>query len=108
VHLQAAVEVWSYCEDSVRHLFGDALGDETADTIRQLLRRTEGGMTQTEISNAFGRNRPAAELHRALKVLAHKGLARAEREETEGGPAMRWFSNEDGSTKRTNSTKRWG
>ena len=26
-HLQAALAVWTYCEDSVRFVFGDVLGD---------------------------------------------------------------------------------
>jgi hypothetical protein len=32
-HLRAALEVWRYCFDSARHLFGDRLGDPTADAI---------------------------------------------------------------------------
>jgi hypothetical protein len=37
-HLTAALEVWRYCEDSVRFIFGDSLGDATADEILGLLR----------------------------------------------------------------------
>ena len=36
-HLRAALEVWSYCEDSVRYLYGTATGDETADAILRSL-----------------------------------------------------------------------
>jgi hypothetical protein len=37
-HLAAALEVWRYREDSCRFIFGDSLGDVTADTIRAALR----------------------------------------------------------------------
>jgi hypothetical protein len=32
-HLRAAIAVWEYCEASARYIFGDRLGDETADAI---------------------------------------------------------------------------
>ncbi len=32
-HLHAALAVWQYCEDSAAQIFGEALGDEVADTI---------------------------------------------------------------------------
>ena len=33
VHLRAALEVWRYCEDSCRYLFGDRTGNPIADTL---------------------------------------------------------------------------
>src|SRR5262249_52479847 len=48
-HLCAALEVWRYCEDSVRYIFGDALGDPTADAIEYAL-RDKGEMTRLEIN----------------------------------------------------------
>jgi hypothetical protein len=89
-HLLAAKEVWRYCEDSVLYIWGDALGDETADAIRKMLQGAPEGMTQTEISGAFGRHKVAADLARALKKLAEKGLIRGEQEATGGAPLMRW------------------
>ena len=38
-HLEAALEVWHYCLDSVRHVFGSSLGDPIADTILDALRK---------------------------------------------------------------------
>lgn len=67
-HLNAAMEVWRYCEDSVRFIFGDAMGDETADAICRMLKNSQSEMAQTEISHAFGKHKPAAELTRALGV----------------------------------------
>ena len=37
-HLIAALAVWRYCEDSARFIFGDAIGDSTADAILQALK----------------------------------------------------------------------
>ena len=53
-HLMAAQEVWGYCEESVRYIFGDVFGDETADAIMKALRNVPEGMTQTEINRSFG------------------------------------------------------
>ena len=38
-HLNAAVQVWRYCEDSARWLFGDQTGNPIADTRRARLAR---------------------------------------------------------------------
>jgi hypothetical protein len=90
-HLEAAQEVWSYSERSVRYLFGDALGDETADAILRMLRTAPDGLTKTQINDGFGRNRKAKELDRALNVLLkHKRAACEKVTDTGGGPAEVW------------------
>ena len=89
-HLKAAQEVWAYCEDSVRHIFGDALGDETADAILRMLGNALDGMTQTDINRAFGSHKSSAELNRALALLQERGKIKSQKIETGGGPAIRW------------------
>lgn len=89
-HLKAAQEVWAYCEDSVRHIFGDALGDETADAILRMLGNTADGMTQTEINRGFGSHKSSAELNRALALLQESHKIKSRRIETGGGPAVHW------------------
>ena len=59
-HLESALAVWRYCEDSARFIFGDALGDPVADEILRALRRADDGLTRTEINNLLGRNRAAS------------------------------------------------
>jgi hypothetical protein len=66
-HLEAALDVWRYCEESARFIFGDSLGDPVADEILRSLRAATDGLTRTELSNLFGRNRSAREIGRALK-----------------------------------------
>jgi hypothetical protein len=89
-HLTAAQEVWGYCEESVRFIFGDVLGDETADAILKVLGNAPGGMTQTEINRSFSGHKSTAEMTRALSLLRGKGRIRQEKEATGGGPSTRW------------------
>ena len=89
-HLMAAQEVWAYAEDSVRCIFGDALGDETADAILRMLRNAPDGMTQTEINRAFHGHKPDSELERALTLLKTKGKVTSRIVDTGGRPAILW------------------
>ncbi len=91
-HLDAGIAVWTYHEDSAQFLFGDKIGDATADQILVLLRATAEGLTQSEISDHFSRNKTAAELKRALGVLQSLALIRSEEEETGGRKATRWIA----------------
>jgi hypothetical protein len=76
-HLRAALEVWRYCFDSARCLFGDRLGHPTGDEILVALRRAwPESLSRTEISDLFKRNRPASEIAQALELLAsHRPVA---------------------------------
>ncbi|MCX6620621.1 MAG: hypothetical protein NTY38_06015, partial [Acidobacteria bacterium] len=85
-HLIAALAVWRYCEDSARFIFGDAIGDSTADAILQALKAAPEGLTRADISYLFGKNKPAHDIMRALNVLQGNGLASAVKEETGGRP----------------------
>lgn len=92
-HLRAALAVWTYCEQSAAYIFGTALGDPVADTIMQALREVApAGLTRTDISNVFGRNRGSGQIDRALTALREAGRARSQFEETEGRKAERWFA----------------
>jgi predicted transcriptional regulator len=91
----AALAVWQYCEDSARFIFGDALGDATADEILRELRSHPQGMTRNDIREHFNRNKSAAEIGRAVGVLQEYGLARMERAREQEGqtrPTERWFA----------------
>ena len=110
-HLEAALALWSYCEASARFIFGDALGDPMADEILGVLRQAEDGLTRTEISKHFGRNRAASDISRALARLLEAGLAVCVPDAPAGGrPAERWYAATPGyqadssTTKETNET----
>jgi hypothetical protein len=90
-HLEAALAVWRYCEDSACFLFGDSTGDPVADEIHRALASAQDGLTRKEIRDLFSRNRSKEELDRALATLERFGLAR--RLEDSGGPGRpieRW------------------
>lgn len=91
-HLIAALEVWRYCDDSAKYIFGDALGDPTADEILRALRAAPAGLTRTEITALFDRHKPVAELSRALMVLHNRSLARFELQKTKGRPVEKWYA----------------
>ncbi|MGI9074288.1 MAG: DUF3987 domain-containing protein [Bryobacteraceae bacterium] len=99
-HLQAALAVWDYAEASAQYIFGDALGDDTADSILSYLRSVRTvGATRTEINNLFNRNKNSNEISRALAVLSEAGLAHMEPEQKDSGaPAERWFAGAQKST----------
>jgi hypothetical protein len=91
-HLFAALEVWRYCDDSAKYIFGDALDDPTADEILRALRAALGGMARTEIAALFDRHKSVMELSRALMVLHNRGLVRFELQRTKGRPVESWFA----------------
>lgn len=92
-HLTAALALWEYAESSARFIFGDALGDSTADEILTALRAHPDGMTRTEIRDFFGKNRRADEITRALSLLAEHGMASFQtKADTGGRPAERWIA----------------
>jgi hypothetical protein len=93
-HLKAAQELWGYCEDSVRFIFGDVLGDETSDGILKVLRNTPGGMTPTELSRSFGGHKPASEMSRALSFLQGKGRLQMVKEGQGSAMTTRWYLSE--------------
>lgn len=91
-HLRAALALWGYAEHSARYIFGDALGDPTADAILSALRSSLGGLTRTEISGLFKRHKAEPEITRALTCLVENGLARFTKEQTSGRSVERWLA----------------
>jgi hypothetical protein len=89
-HLKAALALWDFAENSCRHIFGDATGNPVADVILRALRDAPNGLALTEISNLFGRNKPASVVHHALDELVACGLACPEQHQTSGRSAEVW------------------
>ena len=94
-HLEAALAFWQYAEDSARYIFGSATGDKLADDIFTALQGAgDGGLTRTDISGLFKRNRSANEINRALCLLFETGKAQMKPEMADGAkrPTERWFA----------------
>lgn len=90
-HLEAALAVWRYSLDSAR-IFGDSLGDPTADEIWAVAKHRPDGVTRTEVRDLFSRHKKARELDRALSVPEDAGpLVRlTETIDGRGRPAETW------------------
>ena len=52
-HLEAALALWRYSAESARWIFGDSLGDPTADEIWTAAKERPAGVTRTEVSDMF-------------------------------------------------------
>jgi hypothetical protein len=90
-HLEAALAVWRYSLDSARWIFGDTLGDPTADEIWALAKDRPAGVTRSEVRDLFSRNKKAREIDRALTVLEEAGrLTRTSSADGRGRPAEIW------------------
>ena len=86
-HLEAALAVWRYSANSAVWVFGDSLGDPTADEIWSAARERPAGVTRTEVSDLFSRNKKRREIERALTVLEEAGRLRRETRHPERGRA---------------------
>jgi len=94
-HVESALAVWQYAEESARLIFGDLLGDPDADKLLTALRDAEdGSMTRNEVRELFGRNKGAEELDRIRTVLLKEGRIRVTRSREGGGkkPTERWYA----------------
>ncbi len=95
-HLEAALSVWQYSEDSARYIFGERLDDQTADKILKALRENEdAGLARTEIRDLFDRNAKKNEIDTALQYLIEAGLARFEKKPTKGKSKEIWFATDN-------------
>lgn len=91
-HLDAALAVWQYAEDSAAYIFGSMLEDPAANTIIDALRNSPTGMTRTEVSALFSGHQKANHITSTLCALHRKGMARFEHEGSGGRPTERWFA----------------
>jgi hypothetical protein len=86
-HLESALAVWRYSAASAAWIFGDSLGDPTADEIWSAAKDRPTGVTRTEVSDMFSRNKKRREIERALNVLEDAGRLRRETGQPDRGRA---------------------
>ena len=85
-HLEAALALWQYAEDSAKYIFGASLGDKIADSIIVALSACESGLTKTEISKALRGHSKGHEIDGALGRLCDSNRIKFTREKTNGTP----------------------
>ena len=88
-HLEAAFEVWRYCADSARYIYGDSIGG-LPEQVLVRIRVAPHGMTLTELNNSFQGHKLSQDLKEALALLARFNLVEEEKESTGGKPLSRW------------------
>jgi hypothetical protein len=92
-HLSAAWAVWKYSQASVRFIFDRDQSAHDASAIHDALVMKPSGMTRTELSALFARNKSVGDIEQALSRLAARGLAHKEKvTSTKGRPAERWLA----------------
>jgi hypothetical protein len=89
-HLEAALELWGYCERSCQWVFGETTGNRDADEILHGLRSSPGGLNKTEILKLFGGHKSARDVDRALALLVENDLAIAGKPAAGRQPAQNW------------------
>jgi hypothetical protein len=88
-HLMAALAIWNYCEDSVLHIFGDAIGDPIADRLLRLLKT--GPQTGNDLYEATGKHAGDGDKkEKALELLSRLHLAHAITIPTSGRSIEEW------------------
>ena len=89
-HLEAALALWRYVEESVRTIFSKCAGDPLAETIFEKMKAAGGTMNRTEIGNSIGRHAPRGRVDAALNTLRSQGKLTVEVEQTKGRSRQTW------------------
>ena len=88
-HLEAALALWSYCEQTAWWIFGGESGDPLADEIFAALIRS-GEMTQNDINNHFNRHQTSDTINKSLALLRTEGKVHPGWRPTKGRRARVW------------------
>lgn len=67
LHLNAAMSMWSYAQDSALYIFGDRSVDPLEEKLLEILK--QGPLSATDLSAAFSRNIPKERLQPLLQQL---------------------------------------
>jgi hypothetical protein len=72
-HLQAALAVWHYCDESARFIFGRKASDSIRQRIVESLRANPNGVTKTTIRDLFNRNETNERIEGTLEQMELDG-----------------------------------
>jgi hypothetical protein len=86
-HLEAALALWQYAEDSAKYIFGGKMMNPVAQKILDaLMSASENRLSFTEIHKLLGRHVRKAELEAAINELVASGKVEVDKEKTRGRP----------------------
>jgi hypothetical protein len=93
-HLEAALALWGYSEQSIHYIFGELKGDPAVDRAFEALKKA-GRLTVTDIHNLFGRHADKSEVDRVVRELLKIKDVASETDETGGRPSVTliWAAN---------------
>ena len=88
-HLRAAYALWQYAERTSKFVFGDSLGDKTAEKIEKLLIASgDSGLMTHEIRAKIGNKKGVSD---ALRLLVELEKIRVEPCTVNNSPGQKWF-----------------
>jgi len=88
-HLEAALALWEYSEQSASWIFGTAIGDPVADRIVKALRTVpDHGLTRKQLGDLFSRHTRSEQITRSLALLSNRGEVTVETIKTRGRPVQ--------------------
>ncbi|HEX8289663.1 MAG TPA: DUF3987 domain-containing protein [Pyrinomonadaceae bacterium] len=91
-HLESALALWEYCEDSARYIFrGDTLSKDARKLHDWLCEANDKGMNKTEIFKKFGNRIKADKLETVLNELSQSNVAFNKEVSTAGREEERWY-----------------
>ena len=90
-HLESALAIWAYCDESIQFIFGGSVGDPIADSLLQKLNENPGGLTKTELFNSLSNKRSVEQVNESLGYLLRRNLVWRELIPSGGRPKEVWM-----------------
>ena len=89
-HLRAALEIWRFCEESARFVFGPVSERPLEERILEILSKSGKPLSRTAISQKLSHHCTSEEIAAALKTLRTAGRAQTTTVLTAGRSAEQW------------------
>lgn len=86
-HVEAALALWRYSEDSVRYVFGNNTGNEVADKILAFVKVNPNGVSLKDIQIHFNKRLKTSDRKAAIDELRELDLIRIEQRKGSGRAA---------------------
>jgi hypothetical protein len=93
VHLEAALALWQFCEESARYIFGEGvLSDKAQKLLDAICAKGVDGMSKSQMHALFGGRLKSTELKALLDEIKSTRAAYQTKTITAGRDEERWFA----------------